>query len=387
MADDYDGWERTGKELGSGGQGTVYLARNSQAATRRREAAIAIEDHLWPFHRTRGDETDPNKVAKFAENLATLISPDPPENLGALKHFHISPKDKDEEQRAVNRLITEINALELKHPAILKLLYANPGKRFIVTEYHSAGTLATHIGRFRGNVTEALKAFRPLVDAVAKLHQHNMIHRDIKTENIFIASDGRLVLGDFGIVFFKDGHDRLTTTYEKVGTSFWMAPWAYKNERLALDQIDPTLDIFPLAKVLWSMIAGKNGFSYWRLMRNENNLEVMFPDDPMMPAINRVLQSCIAEEEEDCKLRGFGLLDEVDRLISQARRIDQKPDDGGPWLCRTCGRGQYGPIPYLITNSHVTDDAERLRIKTDRIPLAMYACNNCGNVQLFKPNR
>ena len=64
------------------------------------------------------------------------------------------------------------------------------------------------------------RAFRPLAHAVSTLHKQDMVHRDIKTENIFVATDGRLVLGDFGIVFFKDGHGRVTETYEKVGTSF-----------------------------------------------------------------------------------------------------------------------------------------------------------------------
>jgi serine/threonine protein kinase len=172
-----------------------------------------------------------------------------------------------------------------------------------------------------------------------------MIHRDIKTQNIFIASEGRLVLGDFGIVFFRDGHDRATTTFEKVGTSYWMAPWAYKNKRLAIDQIDSTLDIFPLAKVLWPMIAGLDGFSYWRYARDENNLEQMFPDDPLMPLINRnILARCIVEEEPDCTLRAHGLLDEIDKLIVQARRPGQKPENNEPWMCRMCGRGRVSAI-------------------------------------------
>jgi serine/threonine protein kinase len=47
-----------------------------------------------------------------------------------------------------------------------------------------------------------LEAFRALVDGVREIHKQGAIHRDIKTENIFVATSGELVLGDFGIVFF-----------------------------------------------------------------------------------------------------------------------------------------------------------------------------------------
>ena len=147
-------------------------------------------------------------------------------------------------------------------PGILKLLHANVADRFIVTEFYERGTLNKHLGTFKGDAFAAIKAFRPLVDAVRRIHSRAAIHRDIKPENIFVTASGDLVLGDFGIVFFQEGLERPTTTYERAGSHEWMAPWAYKNAKLELSEIDQRLDIFPLAKVLWSMIAGRNGFPY-----------------------------------------------------------------------------------------------------------------------------
>jgi serine/threonine protein kinase len=125
---------------------------------------------------------------------------------------------------------------------VLKLLRSNVGERFIVTEYHECGTLDKHLNCYRGDALAALQAFGKLVDGVLEIHKLGAIHRDIKPENIFVTASGDLVLGDFGIVFFEAG-ERLTKTYgERVGSHYWMAPWAYDNVRLELSQMGYLLD-------------------------------------------------------------------------------------------------------------------------------------------------
>lgn len=325
----------------------------------------------------------------LASDVVALGGPDPPNGLAALKEFTIPLGDAEEEGKAVGRLETEIKALtqltKLGHPGILKLIHANPSKRFIVAEYHPGGTLDKQLSRYKGAALKALEAFRPLVDAVAEIHGQNAIHRDIKTENIFVAADGRLVLGDFGIVIFKDGPgERLTKKYEKVGTSFWMAPWAYKNQRLEIEEVTPSLDIFPSAKVLWSMISGRDGFPFWEIGSDENNLEKIFPSDPMMPRVQRVLSKCIVRQESDCTLSARGLLEEVDKLIEMARSAGQRPDDDGPWLCRMCGRGHYVE-PKAAINQIKTDVvvSATARGYSDRVQFKVYTCDRCGHVEMF----
>ena len=217
----------------------------------------------------------------------------------------------------MDRLRAEVETLQIiDNPAVLKLLDADIEKRFIVTEYHPLGTLDKHLDRYAGKPVEALIALKPIVAALQRIHHnHGAIHRDIKTENIFVASDNRLVLGDFGIVFSPEGI-RLTGCHERVGSHYWMAPWAYKKERLDIDQINATLDIFPLGKVLWSMIAGRSGFAFWECERDENNLEKLFPNAPMVSLVNRqIICRCVVREEKDCIQSAPALPGEIDRLI------------------------------------------------------------------------
>lgn len=391
----YDGWEplqdekapQGKKRLGRGGQGTVYLARSPKWAEKRRATGKRVRDQLMLVH---SDKYEPIELAKC---LLELGNPDPVENLGALKRFEIPADDKDEEAKAIGRLESEIRALgNVSHPAVLKLLHSNLGQRFIVTQYHQRGTLDRNLNLYRGKVRLALEAFRALVDGVREIHEQGAIHRDIKAENIFVATSGNLVLGDFGIVFFPAGQgERLTSTYERVGSPYWMAPWAYKNARLNLGQVQPALDIYPLAKVLWSMISGQNGFPFWEYNREENDLEKMFPHDPIMPLVNTVLAKCLVREERDCLPNAQKFQSEVDALINQidARR-GPRPDNAMTWPCRMCGKGTYRPA------TRSSGMAAHLRRQplilaqisggsvTDQLPFAIFVCDQCGHAELFK---
>jgi serine/threonine protein kinase len=323
--------------------------------------------------------------------LFNLGGPDPVERLGALKQFKITPNDKDEEAKAIGRLESEVRALEkVKHRAVLRLLHANVDERFIVTEYHLHGTLAQNLNRYKGNTLAALEAFRWMVDGVHEIHKQGAIHRDIKPENIFVADSGDLVLGDFGIVFFQDG-ERLTTTYERVGSHFWMAAWAYYNARLELDKVNPKLDIYPLGKVLWSMISGRNGFPYWEYAEPDNNLEKLFPNDSIMPLVNELFAKCVVRHEKDCLLSNASdLLSEVDGLIHKIKaRRGHRPDGAETWSCRVCGKGSYQPAspPTGFQHGPVMMAQISGGAITDTRAFSISVCDHCGHAELFKAYR
>jgi serine/threonine protein kinase len=345
----YDGWEllqdrtdpKEKQTLGHGGQGVVYLARSPRAAARHRESEERVK------HSLRQNSSGQYEPMELAKCLWELGDPDFAEDVGALKQFSIPSDDKEEEAKAVGRLEAEVHALQnVSDPAVLRLLHSNLRQRFLVTEYHQRGTLDRNLSLYRGNSLVALEALRPLVKGVMEIHKQGAIHRDIKTENIFLSVTGNLVLGDFGIVFFQAGQrERLTSTFgERVGSHFWMAPWAYDSVRIEFGQVRPTLDVYPLGKVLWAMISGRNGFPYWEYAREENNLTRLFPDDPIMPLVNAFLAKCIVREEQACLPTAEKLLSELDGLISEIKaRRGYRPDGAETWPCRMCGKGAYHP--------------------------------------------
>jgi len=227
-----------------------------------------------------------------------------------------------------------------------------------------------------------------LVDGVVEIHSQGAIHRDIKPENIFIAASDDLVLGDFGIAFFEEG-ERLTKTYgERVGSHYWMAPWAYDNVRLELSQVKAPLDIYPLGKVLWSMISGRNGFPFWEYEKADNNLEKLFPNDRSMSLVNSLLARCVVREEKDCLLSSaVNLRSAVDELIEQiiTDRSGHRPGRAETWPCRMCGKGNYRPVSPRMGSGPVLMLAQIIGgvVSADQ-PFSISVCDHCGHAELFK---
>src|SRR5262249_54380819 len=149
------------------------------------------------------------------------------EKLGVLKEFGV-PEKEPARSRALGRLESEARALQIAdHPNVLRLLEFDPEQRFIVTEHHMRGALEPAENRelFKGRALAAMTALLDVADALRPLHQRGFVHRDIKTSNILVANDGRLILGDFGIVF-DDPVDRRTAPHsESVGSDDWMPNW------------------------------------------------------------------------------------------------------------------------------------------------------------------
>jgi serine/threonine protein kinase len=387
ISDADDRWDKI-RPLGEGGQGRVFLVRSPTRTAARKKAKSQIRPCIGNIGGDASESSD-SVVERLAQAIGDYNRPETPNELGALKEFKIPSANEEEEQRALGRLQAEVQALKkVKHPAVLKLLAANVGERFIVTEYHDRGTLDENLDRHKGDALAALRAFRKLVDGVVEIHKQGAVHRDIKPENIFIAASDDLVLGDFGIVFFEEGQ-RLTKTYgERVGSHYWMAPWAYDNVRLELSQVKAPLDIYPLGKVLWSMISGQNGFPYWEYKREENDLEKLFPSDRSMSLVNGLLGRCVVREEKDCVIStAEALAAAVDELIEQVvgYRRGLRPDRAETWPCRICDKGKYLPAAARAGSGRVLMLAQISGGQvSDQQPFSIYVCDNCGHTELFK---
>jgi serine/threonine protein kinase len=379
MATERRRWENI-KELGFGGQGRVFLVRRPEAAAERVKAAKRIEGVLM----SAGVGLDTDRVSGLVADIFLCGKQDDPNAIAALKEFHVEGRDSEQ---AIKRLEAEIKALQtIQHPAILKLLDASVEEHFLVTEYFPGGSLSKRADIFKGDPLRAIKAFKVLVEGVKQIHDQGAIHRDIKPENIFVSESGSLVLGDFGIVIFKND-DRLTATFERAGTRYWMAPWIDRKNRISLDKIDATLDIYPLGKLLWSMISGEDMLPRENFEDHEYNLEALFLDTPReMKRINELLKKCVVDKREKC-------LPNVDDLLSEIERIEiplagKREGNIRKWPCRLCRMGEYESQHTSETPNHVSVPIivqvhQRGYGVDNQKQIHVYACNHCGNVELF----
>ncbi|KAL9989644.1 hypothetical protein ACROYT_G004211 [Oculina patagonica] len=175
------------QRLGKGAQGAVFLAENKQDKINYVLKKVECND-----------EGEANKAFKEAVALQELQHPNRHPYICGYKEFFVT-WDKEESAMFV----------------------------CIVMDYYKLGDLdkALKQKRKKGeSIPEMVlkKWFGQMVNALAFVHSKSMIHRDLKPSNIFLAEDGSISVGDFGVSTIMD--DARTRTRTTVGTMNWMAP-------------------------------------------------------------------------------------------------------------------------------------------------------------------
>lgn len=146
----------------------------------------------------------------------------------------------------------EINILKrLDHPNVIKFIDAKKTENniYLIMEYCNGGSLEDYVLKKRGelNEMEVLYTFRDIIDAFRYLRSNNMVHRDVKPENVLLH-DGMLKLADFGFAREVTKDDSQNTI---AGTPLFQDP----NISLANNEGYTTKsDIFSLGVMLYFML-------------------------------------------------------------------------------------------------------------------------------------
>jgi serine/threonine protein kinase len=376
----YGNWEIIEK-LGEGGQGTVYLVRDIRQGGSTEDQIRRIRMAVATLSSASTEEAQRDQAYSLAHGISQLSRSGLKSTAyGALKLLH-EPRESQGLEKAKKRMRAEVEALTtVNHPNVIKILEHNLEKNWFVSEYFPRGPLSNHSSLFKGNTLAALTVFRQLVEGVAKLHSNKLIHRDIKPANVFVAEDGKLVLGDLGLVFFMDeNRTRVSENYENVGSRDWIPPWAY-GKGARLEDIGPTFDLFCLGKLLWTMLSGRTMLSLWYHRKEEYSLEKMFPEDDSIIWAGKILDVCVVEEETDCLTNAEDLLAFVDRGLSAVRNHSQVIAEGVVRKCTVCGIGFY---KYFVNEQ---DNPGKFGLRPDIAPtpsFKVFFCNHCGHTQIF----
>lgn len=146
----------------------------------------------------------------------------------------------------------------LSHPNIVRVITVGTqdGRPYMITDFIKGKTLRDVLDQ-RGRLSsqEALDAMNQLCSAVLYAHQNNVIHRDIKPQNVFLTPDGTIKLGDFGIATFMNASNHVTRTQAVVGSVHYLAP-----EVAGGHIATPQSDIYALGVTFFELVTGNVPF-------------------------------------------------------------------------------------------------------------------------------
>jgi len=144
----------------------------------------------------------------------------------------------------------------LNHPAIVGIYEYGENKQlaYIAMEFVQGRGLRDFLARQeRFGLQDVMSIMSRLLDALDYAHEHGVVHRDIKPQNIIMTPDGRLKLADFGIA--RIDRSNLTQVGSVMGTPAYMSPEQYAGQ-----QVDRRSDIFSCGVVLYELLTGVKPF-------------------------------------------------------------------------------------------------------------------------------
>ncbi|MGH9955685.1 MAG: protein kinase domain-containing protein, partial [Pyrinomonadaceae bacterium] len=250
-------------QLGAGGMGEVYRARDTQLG---RDVAVKVLPATF--------SVDVDRLHRFEQEACA--------------------------------------ASALNHPNILIVhdIGAHDGAPYVVSELLEGETLRKRIAGAPLAQRRAIVYALQIANGLAAAHEKGIIHRDLKPDNVFITNDGRLKILDFGLAKLTqlDGNQAQTEIPTRrvdtdpgvvMGTVGYMSP-----EQLKGRAVDQRSDIFSFGAILYEMLSGRRAF------HGESAAETMsaiLKEDPpdlsdtnktVSPALERLVNHCLEKNPE-----------------------------------------------------------------------------------------
>ncbi len=238
------------------------------------------------------------------------------------------------------RFRTEAQALaRVQHSHIVQIFDVGEenGVPYFSMEYVAGGSLGQRLKREALPITETARLTELLARAIEAAHQAGVLHRDLKPSNVLLDNDGEPRITDFGLAKRLGQDDGLTAADDLLGTPGYMAPEQCGGKK---ELIGPATDVYTLGATLFEMLAGRPPFRGDTPLATLNLVLHAEPAPPShlrggIPAeLEAICLKCLEKEPSRRYASAAALADDVGRF----RRGESTVASGG----RCAGRRNSG---------------------------------------------
>ncbi|MBF8295748.1 MAG: hypothetical protein HW389_2293 [Bacteroidetes bacterium] len=233
---------------------------------------------------------------------------------------HLAADEQDKK-----RFIHEARAVSaLDHPnicTVYEIDETDKGQYFIAMAYYEGKTVREKVKDRPLPVQEAVKIILGAADGLAKAHEKEIVHRDIKSDNLMLTNDGVVKIMDFGLARIAGG-TKLTKTGSTIGTVRYMSP-----EQARGDTIDHRSDIWSLGVVLYEMLTGRLPFKseyqeavVYSIMNEQPEPPTALRSDVPME-LERIVKKCLQKDRANRYQR-------VDEMRTDLRSLEKELESG-----------------------------------------------------------
>jgi serine/threonine protein kinase len=249
---------------------------------------------------------------------------------GEVVAVKIMPQHMAGNKVLVKRFEQEFNAASrLDHPNIVRALDFGEtgGVPYLVMEFVEGESLGQKIQREgRLSETEAIRIVAQVAQGLHRAHKMNLVHRDIKPDNVMVMPDGTAKLCDMGLVKELEADLNLTRTGRGLGTPHFMAPEQFRNAKNA----DLRCDIYALGATLYMMVTGELPFkssgpldAWMKKMHND-----LTPPRKIVPSLSERIDWAIRRAmSADPEQRPVSCREFVEDLTGKSTRKAASPSD------------------------------------------------------------
>jgi len=242
-----------------------------------------------------------------------------------------------QDKQAYDRFLREARAAAaLNHPNICTVyeIGEHRGKPFIAMELLEGRTLK-HIMEGKPLKTDAaVEMAIQVADALDAAHSKGVVHRDVKPANVFVTSDGRVKILDFGIAKLVasrtvEGSAETATVNEATNAGATMGTVGYMSpEQLRGSPVDHRADIFAFGCVLYEMLSGRRAFAgetaadTLAAILGKEPAPIGGPGSGVPPELDEVVRRCL-EKRPEGRLSSAHDVAMALRAVAKALRTDR----------------------------------------------------------------